>query len=808
MPPIDDDYSFRNIRGTFDALLAELERIWPSLDDQMRGPLSAALTTLRDKLDNAEGDIARGSTLGDFLFAVDRIAPLPDGVQAVLDQARAPRLRSGVIFVNSAAARDYSDRAAALAGMAAAPSAPVESTPVASAESVSAPPAAPDTLALQALGTVQAINTNWEKLSNRQQDTVCEIVYDFLADLESASSDEQREIAAERFLDTFAGNPSLAEKLPVVVRRGDDTSTWDQVYDAVNNSPGLATLGRQAAAAAPGVQPSLGADGWVAANGGGSLMPVLENVAAAPPAAPYFTDVRFPGQVSIFKKRVPLMVRLTVERSEESRVDENVLIEFETPDKPEIITVVCFAEDFDEEYGDFTRTIEVVKGRDSQPAVFLLTPKRTAAFGPKRIALDFIHHGRNIGTATFETQLIDRPSADSDKPVELAAENGKLQIRELRTYEAEPVDLELRVRLGANKTQLVYELHSPKGSVGYHWTPAGSVQLEEEPRLFLQKTINRLNKMARKGVSGRTETQTADFKDALDRIGQELYDQIFSDDLKRAYAGRISKLRKEGVITNLLITSDEPWIPWEILKPYQTDSDSGDVLVDDDFLCSEFRLSRWLAGRGVPDFVEINDDRIVAPPSNLQAVNREIDYFETTLPQRLHFAPQLPLETAADVLDALADKAANLYHFSCHGNFDADNADESPLQLKDGKKLAPSDVIGRYETGVVQSKPLVFLNACYSGQVGRNIRGLGGWAQRFIGKGASAFIGGLWEVNDNLAAEFAITFYDALWGGATLGEAFHAARAHLRTMDPANPTWLAYTLYADPNGFAKTPADV
>jgi len=230
------------------------------------------------------------------------------------------------------------------------------------------------------------------------------------------------------------------------------------------------------------------------------------------------------------------------------------------------------------------------------------------------------------------------------------------------------------------------------------------------------------------------------------------------------------------------------------------------VLVDDDFLCSEFRLSRWLAGRGVPDFVVIDSARIVAPPSNLNAVKREIDYFETTLPDRLHRPSQLPLETVAEVLDALADKAGNLYHFSCHGNFDADNADESPLQLKDGEILAPSDVIGRYETGVVQSKPLVFLNACYAGQIGRNIRGLGGWAQRFVGKGASAFIGGLWEVNDNLAAEFAITFYDALWNNATLGEAIHAARTHLRDMDPANPTWLAYTLYADPNGFAKTPA--
>ncbi|MEZ4770768.1 MAG: hypothetical protein R2844_20405 [Caldilineales bacterium] len=71
------------------ALLAELERIWPSLDDQVRAPLSAVLATLVDALDNAEGDIARGTTLGNFLFAVDKIAPLPAGVQAILDQARA-----------------------------------------------------------------------------------------------------------------------------------------------------------------------------------------------------------------------------------------------------------------------------------------------------------------------------------------------------------------------------------------------------------------------------------------------------------------------------------------------------------------------------------------------------------------------------------------------------------------------------------------------------------------------------------------------------------------------------------------------
>jgi hypothetical protein len=65
--------------------------------------------------------------------------------------------------------------------------------------------------------------------------------------------------------------------------------------------------------------------------------------------------------------------------------------------------------------------------------------------------------------------------------------------------------------------------------------------------------------------------------------------------------------------------------------------------------------------------------------------------------------------------------------------------------------------------------------------------------------GVSVFVGTLWEVNDLLAAEFAIAFYDRLFAGDTLGQDFYAARLHVRDRQPANPTWLAYVLYGDPN---------
>ena len=103
----------------------------------------------------------------------------------------------------------------------------------------------------------------------------------------------------------------------------------------------------------------------------------------------------------------------------------------------------------------------------------------------------------------------------------------------------------------------------------------------------------------------------------------------------------------------------------------------------------------------------------------------------------------------------------------------------------------------------MRAKPLIFLNACHSARQGFALTNLDGWAQRFIEAGASAFVGTLWEINDELASKFAIEFYNRLRGignqkPRTLGEAFQEARLVIRDLDPANPTWMSYVLYGNP----------
>ena len=70
-------------------------------------------------------------------------------------------------------------------------------------------------------------------------------------------------------------------------------------------------------------------------------------------------------------------------------------------------------------------------------------------------------------------------------------------------------------------------------------------------------------------------------------LGRELWHQLFGAEMRLAYRQFRSSVR------SLLILSDEPWIPWGMIKPY--DDDQGD-LIDDEFFAERFELTRWLPG--------------------------------------------------------------------------------------------------------------------------------------------------------------------------------------------------------------------
>jgi len=291
----------------------------------------------------------------------------------------------------------------------------------------------------------------------------------------------------------------------------------------------------------------------------------------------------------------------------------------------------------------------------------------------------------------------------------------------------------------------------------------------------------------------------------LERIGQRLYNDLFNEDMQREYR----RMRQKGIRT-LYIISDEPWIPWELVRPYDDEVDDA----GNDFLCMAFALSRWVSGPQAPA-AEIRVDSLacVAPTdSGLSHAGPE-QAFLREVARRLRLADHTPATADRGSVRALleGESAVRLWHLACHGEFDARSPGNSPLFLQHQRPLRPSDLVGRAQARLRADRPLVFLNACRVGQAGLALTGLGGWAKALVQDcHVGALIAPLWSVDDALAQRFAETFYRALLTpGVTLSEAMQTARRTVREHAPHDPTWLAYSLYAHPNArvaFVQAPA--
>jgi hypothetical protein len=281
---------------------------------------------------------------------------------------------------------------------------------------------------------------------------------------------------------------------------------------------------------------------------------------------------------------------------------------------------------------------------------------------------------------------------------------------------------------------------------------------------------------------------------AIERIGQRLYRDLFPPELRREYRQFREKVR------TLYIVSDEPWIPWELVKPYESDAPS----FEDDFLCMQFDLARWVMPDVAPAAeIAMRSLACVAPrDSKLKAAQEESEYVRS-LAQRMGVRDLTPAHaTREEILKLLeGEEPISLWHFACHGEYHDNDPDQSPLKLSNNTSLRPNDLVGpKVEKRLKGDRPFVFLNACRVGSLGLSLAGLGGWAKVLV---SDCHVGGLiaplWAVTDRLAHNFAQAFYEHAQSGCTLAQAMRRARQATRNADSADPTWLAYSLYAHPN---------
>lgn len=300
----------------------------------------------------------------------------------------------------------------------------------------------------------------------------------------------------------------------------------------------------------------------------------------------------------------------------------------------------------------------------------------------------------------------------------------------------------------------------------------------------------------------------------LEATGGEMFKQLFPLPLQRT----LWRLMQAGQLQDILVYSDEPFLPWEIV--FLDDPDAPASTGQGRFF-GELGLCRWLHGTMPTCHIQVRPGQVRHVVPHYEGEDRLAAAEEIEQPMLETLLGAKPLKPAhAEVLQALRTPGSfDLLHFACHGQADSNEIDGAALLLEgelvhaaDGDLIAPemllSSTVAQFANlrGADGNRPLVVVNACQTGRVGYALTRLGGFAPAFLGaregtgdsRGrAGAFVGALWSVGDLAASSFVAELYKGLKAGKTMSQAVRAGRAAAR--QAGEGTWLAYAVYAHPH---------
>lgn len=394
--------------------------------------------------------------------------------------------------------------------------------------------------------------------------------------------------------------------------------------------------------------------------------------------------------------------------------------------------------------------------------------------GPGRIRILAFREGQPLGALTVTPTVVSatepaagkRRSQEKDIVPAAVASQPDLSVLILEQSGGEPA--------------LTFRLTGLDRGLGLNLKRFGPVSLRVSPREFFEEFFKDIENLPLE-----TPRDRARAEQHMAAKGSHLFETVIPEELQVLLWALRDRIR------SIQVQSEEPWIPWELCK--LQGKENGRV-VEGPFLCEAFSVTRWLPEIAMPPSLTLKKIGLVVPKnSGLPLATSERDYVLSLANggRKVELVPA----TFLDVTSALAKGEHDGWHFTGHGGFRAPDPNRSAMVLEGQEELTPEDLSGAVKN-LGMARPLVFLNACQIGRGGMSLTGIGGWARKFLGAGAGAFIGAYWSVYDRPAHDFAPALYRRLLAGMPIGQAVQEARVEIKRLD--NPTWLAYTVFADP----------
>lgn len=261
---------------------------------------------------------------------------------------------------------------------------------------------------------------------------------------------------------------------------------------------------------------------------------------------------------------------------------------------------------------------------------------------------------------------------------------------------------------------------------------------------------------------------------------------------------------------NVLLLTAEPHVPWELAL-----LEDADKLIADapPLLGCQVNLGRWpLGGSELPPSSRIEVKHMAAVVGDYaarsgwrklqQAMEEGTQIVQRYQAVRLAAdAPQIKKLLTARLGDVDPGHGAEAVHFACHGEALQQHALDAAVILGDGMRLSPL-VFANAPLGK-RSSPFLFMNACQVGKAGELLASFSGFAGEAIKGGFRGFLAPLWSVEDQLARDIALGFYEQVFGDDTraprpVAEVLREMRARFADTEPNSLTRLAYVFYGHP----------
>lgn len=431
----------------------------------------------------------------------------------------------------------------------------------------------------------------------------------------------------------------------------------------------------------------------------------------------------------------------------------------------------------------------ILPDADSPPVVFDLKPR---VVGATNLVFDFRQAGNPVGTAVAPIEITSYAVVDAAESHSGAA----LQL----PAGIDPPDLILTIQYDATGAapRLLMTLEETATALTTTFEP---VSLHGDPEQAATALYHDLTTLAEQAADHAADAPfLAELNDAVQQIGFKLWRNLIPAGLKTLYLAR----RAAWANKTLLVVSDEPHIPWELVWPYNPATGAADEAP----WAVTLRLLRWLRRdavsngyAGPPAVIPLRRLACVAPAhTGLAHLVDELHFLRNLLHALAIEDVSPPAAQRRTVLNLLRKGGYDWLHIVAHGAAPDNDIPPGAIELEDGQ-LLPGDLIGTQAEGYIHGvRPGFVLNICHGGRQRWGLTQLDGWANVLIGAGAGLVAAPRWAVTDRQALAFAQSFYRHLLGSAPVAHVVYEARR--AAFADGDPTWLAYSVYAHPHARA------